>query len=53
VLTGIFDPPPSAADVPLGYLAALAGAVVVASVTVVAAVGRLAGRAGPAELRDL
>ncbi|MCU1607729.1 MAG: putative rane protein, partial [Modestobacter sp.] len=53
VLTGIFDPPPSSAALPLGYLAALAGAVVVASVVVVAAVGRLASRAGPAELRDL
>jgi putative ABC transport system permease protein len=53
VLTGIFDPPPSSAAVPLGYLAALAGAVVVASVAVVAAVGRLVSRAGPAELRDL
>jgi putative ABC transport system permease protein len=53
VLTGIFDPPPSSAALPLGYLAALAGAVVVASVAVVAAVGRLASRAGPAELRDL
>jgi putative ABC transport system permease protein len=53
VLTGIFDPPPSSAALPLGYLTALAGVVVVASVAVVAAVGRLASRAGPAELRDL
>jgi putative ABC transport system permease protein len=53
VLTGIFDPPPSSAALPLGYLAALASAVVVALVAVVAAVGRLASRAGPAELRDL
>lgn len=53
VLTGIFDPPPSSAALPGVYLVGLAASVIVVSVVVVAAVGRLAGRAGPAELREL
>lgn len=53
VLTGIFDPPPSAAAVPIGYLTVLATSVLAVSALVVTAVGRLAGRAGPAELREL
>ena len=53
VLTGIFDPPPSAAALPFGYLALLAGAIVLTSGAVVVGVGRLAGRAGPEELRSL
>jgi putative ABC transport system permease protein len=53
VLTGIFDPPPSSIALPVGYLVALTGAVVLASGAVVVGVGRLAGRAGPAELRAL
>jgi len=53
VLTGIFDPPPSRAALPGAYLVGLAGSVLVVSCLVVAVVGRLAGRAGPAELREL
>ena len=53
VLTGIFDPPPSTPSVPYGYLALLAGAVVLTSGLVVLVMGRLAGRAGPQELRSL
>ena len=53
VLTGIFDPAPSAATIPwenLGVLVALIGGV---TVLVVVGVGRLVARAGPSELRDL
>jgi putative ABC transport system permease protein len=53
VLTGIFDPPPTSAAVPSGYLAVLAATVVLSSGAVVTVVGRLAGRAGPEELRAL
>ena len=47
VLTGIFDPPPTSAAVPSGYLIVLAGAVLLSSGAVVLGVGRLARRAGP------
>ncbi|MCW2749549.1 MAG: hypothetical protein JWR83_659 [Aeromicrobium sp.] len=53
VLTGIFDPAPSAATIPWGYLTGLLAAVVGVSIVVVAAVGRLVARAGPTQLRDL
>jgi putative ABC transport system permease protein len=53
VLTGIFDPPPSTASIPWGYLMLLLGLVAGVTVVVVAGVGRWAGRAGPGELRDL
>ncbi len=53
VLTGIFDPPPTAATLPVGYLLALPAGVAVATVLVVAAANRLGSRAGPAELREL
>ena len=53
VLTGIFDPPPSSVAIPSVYLVVLATSVVAVSALVVVAVGRLAGRAGPAELREL
>ncbi|MGI8868047.1 MAG: ABC transporter permease [Mycobacteriales bacterium] len=53
VLTGIFDPPPTGLTVPLGYLAVLLGSVAVCSEAILIVFGRLAGRAGPRELRDL
>ncbi len=53
VLTGIFDPPPSSVAIPAAYLVVLATSVLAVSALVVVAVGRLAGRAGPAELREL
>lgn len=53
VLTGIFDPAPSSATIPWGYLVLLLALVTGVTVTVVAGVGRLMARAGPAELRDL
>ncbi len=53
VLTGIFDPPPSVVALPAVYLTGLAASVVLVSAVVVAVIGRLAGRAGPAELREL
>jgi putative ABC transport system permease protein len=53
VLTGIFDPPPAAASVPWPFLATLLSAVGGVTAAVVALFGRLAARAGPAELRDL
>jgi putative ABC transport system permease protein len=53
VLTGIFDPPPTGLTVPAGYLSALAVSVIAASAAVLAVHGRLAGRAGPSQLRDL
>lgn len=53
VLTGIFDPPPTAAAVPVGYLVLLLGCVVAATGAVVLAVNRLGTRAGLAELREL
>jgi putative ABC transport system permease protein len=53
VLTGIFDPAPSAATVPWSYLLAVVAAIVGVTVLVVIGVGRLVARAGPSELRDL
>jgi putative ABC transport system permease protein len=53
VLTGIFDPAPSAATIPWGYLGGLLAIVIAVSTLVVAAVGRLVARAGPSQLRDL
>lgn len=53
VLTGIFDPAPSAATIPWGYLTFLLALVAGVTVLVVAGVGRLVARAGPTELRDL
>jgi putative ABC transport system permease protein len=53
VLTGIFDPPPEGLVVPGGYLLALILTVVVVGLAVVAAAGRLVGRADPSHLRDL
>lgn len=53
VLTGIFDPPPEEPTLPWGYLAGLGVATIAATVGVVTIYGRIAGRAGPAELRDL
>jgi putative ABC transport system permease protein len=53
VLTGIFDPPPSAATIPWGYLSFLVAVVAAVTVLVVSGVGRLVARAGPSELRDL
>jgi len=53
VLTGIFDPPPTGPALPWAYLVGLGSVVVAATIGVVATFGRLAGRAGPAELRDL
>ncbi|GAA3634310.1 ABC transporter permease [Microlunatus ginsengisoli] len=53
VLTGVFDPPPSAAAVPIGYLAATLSAVL-AGLTVAALVGARASlRPAVEELRDL
>ena len=51
VLTGIFDPPPTAASIPGGYLLVLVAGVAAATGLAVAALGRLGSRAGPAELR--
>ncbi len=53
VLTGIFDPAPTAATVPTAYLLGLIGSVVVVTAVVVAVFGRLGGRAGPSALREL
>jgi putative ABC transport system permease protein len=53
VLTGIFDPPPDGLVVPVGYLVGLAASVVVVGLAVLSAAGRVAGRAGPSQLRDL
>lgn len=53
VLTGIFDPPPASPSVPWSYLFVLVALVAGVTVIVVAGVGRLVARAGPAELRDL
>lgn len=53
VLTGIFDPPPSSATVPGTYLAALTAAVLITSMLVLAAFGRLASRVELRQLRDL
>lgn len=53
VLTGIFDPPPTAATVPAAYLLGLIGSVLAGTILVVGVFGRLGSRAGPSELRDL
>lgn len=53
VLTGIFDPAPSAATIPWAYLGGLLAIVLGVSTLVVAIVGRLVARAGPSQLRDL
>jgi putative ABC transport system permease protein len=53
VLTGIFDPPPDGLVVPAPYVAGLGAGVVIVGLAVLAAVGRLASRAGPSHLRDL
>lgn len=53
VLTGVFDPPPSGATLPGGYLLALVGSVAVATGGVVLSVSRLGSRTSIAELRDL
>lgn len=53
VLTGIFDPAPTGLTLPIGYLAVLLVSVVAASASVLVVFGRLAGRAGPSQLRDL
>lgn len=53
VLTGIFDPAPSAATVPWSYLGLLLALIVGSTLAVVATVGRLVGQAGPSDLRDL
>ncbi len=53
VLTGIFDPPPTGATLPIGYLVALVLSVVAVTGLAVVALGRLGSRAGPAELREL
>jgi len=53
VLTGIFDPPPSGIVVPWGYVTLLFAFAAAAAVVVVGIAGRLVGRAGPSELRDL
>jgi len=53
VLTGIFDPAPTGLTIPRTYLAVLVVSVLGASAAVLIVFGRLAGRAGPAQLRDL
>ncbi len=53
ILTGIFDPAPTGLTVPIGYLAGLIGAVLGVTAAVLLVMGRLAARAGPAQLRDL
>lgn len=52
VLTGIFDPPPSGATLPTGYLLVLGGSTAVATALVVVAVNRLSSRSTVAELRS-
>ena len=53
VLTGIFDPPPTSATLPGGYLLALVASVAVATGVVVLLVERLGARSGLTELREL
>ncbi len=53
VLTGIFDPAPTAPTLPSGYLLILLGSVTAATAVVVLAVNRLGSRASLTELRDL
>lgn len=53
ILTGIFDPPPDHATIPWTFLVALLIVVTSVTVAVVSLFGRIAAKAGPAELRDL
>jgi putative ABC transport system permease protein len=53
VLTGVFDPPPSAAAVPWGYLAGTASAVVAASVIAATVVASITTGPAITQLRDL
>jgi putative ABC transport system permease protein len=53
ILTGIFDPAPTGLTVPLAYLTGLVTSVTAISAAVLVVLGRLAGRAGPTQLRDL
>jgi putative ABC transport system permease protein len=53
VMTGIFDPPPTAPAIPVVYLVALVASVLGAGALVVLLGGRFTGAAGPKELRDL
>jgi putative ABC transport system permease protein len=53
VLTGVFDPPPDAASVPWGYLAALLALVLTPGVSAAALTLRRLDRSTPEELRDL
>ncbi|PZS35998.1 MAG: ABC transporter permease [Pseudonocardiales bacterium] len=53
ILTGIFDPAPTGLTIPAQYLSALVLSVLAASAAVLVVFGRLAGRAGPSQLRDL
>lgn len=52
VLTGIFDPPPTAATLPAGYLLLLLASVTAATGSVVLAVNRLGSRTNLSQLRD-
>jgi putative ABC transport system permease protein len=53
VLTGIFDPPPTAATLPVGYLLALLASVCAATELVVLALRRHGSRGGISQLREL
>jgi len=53
VLTGVFDPPPSALAVPWAYLGAVAGVAAVAISAAAATAVRTARRSAVADLRDL
>ena len=53
VLTGIFDPAPTGLTVPVAYLASVIASILVASAAVLLVLGRLVGRAGSSQLRDL
>lgn len=53
VLTGVFDPPPTALAVPWGYLAATIGAVILALTAAALFSSRSSTRPSVEELRDL
>ncbi|MCW2616565.1 MAG: hypothetical protein JWN08_3559, partial [Frankiales bacterium] len=53
VLTGIFDPPPTGATLPVGYLLALLASVSAATELVVLALRRQGSRGGISQLREL
>lgn len=53
VLTGVFDPPPAALAVPLGYLAATVGAVILALAAAALFSARRSTRPSVEELREL